>query len=74
MKIYESIYSFEILGRIRKGGTVCVVDRRERTIENANSMSVGDLARVLNVSDEETTRFEFFIEKEIEEKAEENKE
>ena len=61
MKIYKSIYSFEVLDYIKEGKSVYMLDRETSEVLEVNSIEVGEFAEVLKF-DNETKRYDFWIE------------
>ena len=61
MRIYKSIYPFEVLDYIKAGETVYMLDRDTNEVLEVNSREVGEFAEVLKF-DNETKRYDFWIE------------
>ena len=60
-KSYKSIYSFEVIDKIREGFSVFLVDKEKECVESVADMEVCELAKVLNLCEKEKTRFDFWI-------------
>ena len=68
MKAYKSIYPFYVIDYVKEGNTVYYLDRKLHDCGIINRITVEDLTAILKAAEEESTRFDFWIEeKEIEE-------
>ena len=68
MKKYKSIYHFEITEKVSEGKTVYYLDRKLHDCGIINNIKVEELTVILKEHKEESTRFDFWIEEETEEK------
>ena len=66
MKTYKSIYSFYVIDKIKEGKTVYYVDRKLHDCGIINNISAQEYVTILKQSEEETTRYDFWIEEEKE--------
>lgn len=67
MKTYNTIYSFEVLDKIKEGAKVYVLDREEKAVYCVNDISVADLAQLEIFGKTNKKRFEYWIEEITEE-------
>lgn len=70
MSKIETIYSFQVLDKIKKGEQVYMVDRFERSLCTANRMRTQDLLECLVLAEIEESRFDFWVENNTESEGE----
>lgn len=68
---YRSFYAHWAMDEVEKGNTVYVLDRQTRTVKTFNEMTVSKATAVLKSAEEDCTRYEFWVEEEENENAEE---
>ena len=66
MAIYNSIYSFEVFGRIKDGEQVFVLARQNKSVALVNDMDVNSAVSIVN-ADNKSKRYEFWVCEESEE-------
>lgn len=65
MKTYKTVYSFDVLEKIKGGYKVWMNDRQEKEVSLVNTMDVEDFIAVLN-DDAKSGRYDFWIVIEVE--------
>jgi hypothetical protein len=70
MKKYVTIYSFQAMNKIEVGETVYMLDRDRHAVFCVNDLSVYEFMAVLKADAENSERFEFWHEQEVDENAE----
>lgn len=66
MVTYKNIYSFDVLGKIKDGNQVYVLDRQNQSVALLNDMDVQSAVKIVN-AENRTGRFDFWIVEEVEE-------
>ena len=66
MGTYNTIYSFEVFGRIKEGEQVFVLDRQNKSVALINDMDVTSAVSIVN-ADNRSKRYEFWVCEESEE-------
>ena len=67
MKTFEGIYSWEAIGKLKEGKTVCVCDRHYYSCDTLNELTVDKAFAIINDAAERKDRYDFWIEEESEE-------
>lgn len=67
MKEYIPIYRFQVLDHIEKGKKVYCLDRETLDTFLVNNISVASVFKLIEESETEKTRFEFWYKQEVEE-------
>lgn len=70
MKIYETLYHFNVIDAIKAGKAVYVLDKETAEVHCVNYLRVDRFVRILEQSKECKERFEFWHDYDTEEKAE----
>ena len=68
---YKDLYGFQVMSEIEKGKTVYFLDRKARAVNVVNELTVNDAMALIKSADECRDRFEFWVEEEENENAEE---
>lgn len=61
-KTYKTIYSYQVIDRMKTNPKIYLLDREERDVISVAEMPTGDLVSVFAIAEKETTRFEFWEE------------
>jgi IS30 family transposase len=61
---YRSFYAHWAMDEVEKGNIVYVLDRQTRTVETFNELTVGKATAVLKSAEEDSKRYEFWVEEE----------
>ena len=59
---YRDFYAFWAIDEVKKGNTVYVLDRQTKTVEVLNEMTVDKAMAVINSAEEDSKRYEFWVE------------
>ena len=65
-KTYETIYPWNVLGMVKDGNVVWIIDRDDHNIRAVSEMTLAEFFEVEKFVEKEPTRFEFWREVEIE--------
>ena len=63
---HRSIYAFEVLDRIIDGEDVYVVDKKFKVLAKVSDLKIEEFAEIHKLHNEESTRFEFWVDEEEE--------
>lgn len=61
---YDIFSSYWVIDRIKSGKRVLVLDRKAKSIDVVNDMTVDKMLAVLNSAKEDSDRYEFWTEEE----------
>ena len=59
---YRTLYAYWVFDEIKAGKTVYVLDRELREVLFVNSMTVDRMVAVLNSAEENSARYDFWVE------------
>lgn len=60
MKSFKSVYSFEVIQKIKEGHTIMMLDKEKQFVETVNEMEVSEFVKVLAEIEANNTRYYFY--------------